>query len=337
MDHGRSHEIRHVLPFQPAHVTFRGAHRFAFERNTDGGGSLFAQDPDGGWELVGTVPQSLAVARVFPLSENRFLLQSPLAFKGKGSFSPYALGRLGDDGFIRMDRVLDVGPSNRPWRLPTRGSRRDSVKDGAMESLEGLVLSSLQAATPASFVPLKGGGVLLYPSVGRLVLLDAEGRVRRRVLVHPELDKFPLLKTAEKAPIILGAAPLPSGVLLLAVRSVEHVQKGACRFRFPDRAEDFLSRVEGWQPEAGSVRDASSMQAFWTGKAYLEAFGFSVGIKARSEDLDRIHWMRLDPETGRLSLTEPHPSGAPTHLGPDVDPVNFRFIAEGEAAVRMVP
>lgn len=340
-DLGRTYECRSVIPFRPRYVALWGSQRYVLEwgpRFKDA--NLYLQNPEGEWELVGVIPQELAVVRVFPLPEDRFLLQSPLLFTGEGRFGPYALGRLHEDGVIRMERILDASPDGTSWRRAEGAAASNSKASPARPPLDFLALSLLQAATPCSFIPVRGGGVLLYPSVGRILLLDGDGHVRRRVSVHPELEKLPLRTVAEKAPILLGAAPLPSGAVLLAVRSLEFLRKGAPRFRFPTRSEDyagFLAALKtGFAPQGASERGPSEVGEM--GKMLLAPF-FHPQPEDREqvEGVTNIVWMSLDPATGRLHTLERPPYGAPVRLEPGVDPLAFHFITEGEDSVRMVP
>ncbi len=303
---------RWTPPFRSVKLQMQGDSCLMLNAEADSKGrTVYAYSLRTGMEFLGRVPKDLPVSRLFPVGEG-YLVQaaSPGYFVLDKKASPWAFTRFGDDGNLKLERLVDFdcfgGPVVERIATPRRPSQDgDPALFRRNPGLRTFLANHLFASNP--FVSTGETGVLIFNWPGYLILLNKEGEARKVVKIYPEFDSTKLGALFTYEPVIQGAALTRDGNLLLAVREKEGVFGAA---KFPLNLSADASEEE---------RTKSSENA-----------------EKRRSQFTKIRWVELNPESGQLTWLDQAPSGAPSSLEELKDRNLFGFVVNRDGSVRRI-
>ncbi len=249
------------------------------------------------WEVNATYQAELGRANaIHHLSGKRyFLVSGPECFFMGKKFSPYAIGEINDNGFLRVTELVDLDLKE-PLVISVPPKAGDNLPKGEFNPKYSALLAML-ITNPLIRYP--GGLALLARRPGYIWLFDDQtGALRRSIRLFSGVTEEKLGPPHQLEWAILGCQPRPSGHLLIASR------------------------------DEGAV--LSAMDAYPTKKnlKYLDnAAQQKINIEQDQANLSRwptIRWWDVDPATGTITEEQP-PLNVPDRIWDLQIFHNFRF------------
>ena len=245
------------------------------------------------------------VNKIFPLTQDRFLISAKSLFTKGTQFSPFAVGRE-REGKLEIKELLEIDIGEKFF-------------DGLLPKADLNIFKKLYlTGFLTGFVRGKEYLAFANRAVGRLILININNLKTRYIKVFPDhADKDawgPKLFEIEYA--LLGIQPTGDGGFILATRSQEAMLKS----REAEKISG-ANRIQ-LQTSGNTARDQEILKEKLRDPRRLDqlAAATNVGTIIYPE----ILWWNLDPETGKLARIVPN-SGVPESI-PQIERLrDFRF------------